>query len=327
MTSAARVSGGDIAHVANGRLYRLFWRWHFLAALLVVPFVLWQSVTGSLYLWSYVWMDGLHPELRFVVPDGPATPLSGQLAAAYAVDPTVSIDEVRVPDSADRSTTLLVRRGNGLVEPMFLDAYGAHVLGSLSAWSWLPGVTRNLHGGWPLGKAGSWLLELGACWAMVMIVSGLYLWWPRGTTWLRALWPRTTKGARIFWRDLHACIAAWFSLLILCFRFTAMPWTEFWGGQILRPVQQQLGQQNPAGFSPAVHRSAQWFLREVRSTASWPRRGKTASLGRCRFGLTHNRTAIGGFTMPIRRPGSIGTSLLTATPAKPSRSSAVRRTQ
>jgi uncharacterized iron-regulated membrane protein len=29
-----------------------------------------------------------------------------------------------------------------------------------------------------------------------------------------------------------------------------MPWTEFWGGQILRPVQQQLGQQNPAGFSP-----------------------------------------------------------------------------
>lgn len=250
MTAATRALDGDTASATNGRLYRLFWRWHFLAALLVVPFVLWQSVTGSLYLWSYVWMDGLHPELRFVAPDGVAKPLSEQLAAAFAVDPAVSISEIRVADSADRSTTLLVQRHDGLVQPMFLDPYGAQVLGSLSAWSWLPGVTRNLHGGWPLGSAGSWLLELGACWAMVMIVSGLYLWWPRGTTWLRALWPRTGRGARIFWRDLHACVAAWFSLLILCFLITALPWTQFWGGQILRPVQQQLGQQNPAGFSP-----------------------------------------------------------------------------
>lgn len=249
-SAPSRASDGDAASVANGRLYRLFWRWHFLAALLVIPFVLWQSITGSLYLWSYVWMDGLHAELRFVVPDGPATPLSEQLAAAFAVDPTVSIAEIRVPDTADRSTTLLVQRRDGLVQPMFIDPYGARVLGTLPAWSWLPGVTRNLHGGWPLGQPGSWLLELGACWAMVMIVSGLYLWWPRGTTWTRALWPRMGKGARVFWRDLHACVAAWFAVLILCFLFTAMPWTAFWGGQILGPVQQQLGQKNPAGFSP-----------------------------------------------------------------------------
>lgn len=255
MTAATRgVDDGETASTGNGRLYRLFWRWHYLAALLVIPFVLWQSITGTMYLWSYVWMDGLHPELRFVVPDGPVTPLSEQLAAAFAVDPRVSIAEIRVPDAADRSTMLLVQRRDGLVQPMFIDPYGARVLGTLPAWWWLPGVTRNLHGGWPLGRPGSWLLELGACWAMVMIVSGLYLWWPRGTaslrTWLRALWPRTGRGARIFWRDLHACVAAWFSLLILCFLFTAMPWTAFWGGQILGPVQQQLGQKNPAGFSP-----------------------------------------------------------------------------
>ena len=85
---------------------------------------------------------------------------------------------------------------------------------------------------------------------MVMIVSGLYLWWPRGMGWLRALWPRTRKGARVFWRDLHACVAAWFSILILCFLFTALPWTAFWGGQILGPIQRGLDQQNPAGFSP-----------------------------------------------------------------------------
>jgi uncharacterized iron-regulated membrane protein len=104
-----------------------------------------------------------HPELRFVAPDGAATPLSGQLAAAFALEPDTSVAEIRVADSADRSTTLLVQRGDGLVQPMFLDPYGAHVLGSLSAWSWLPGVTRNLHGGWPLGSAGSWLLRGSLC--------------------------------------------------------------------------------------------------------------------------------------------------------------------
>jgi uncharacterized iron-regulated membrane protein len=31
-------------------LYGRLWRWHFFAALIVIPFVLWQSVTGTLYL-------------------------------------------------------------------------------------------------------------------------------------------------------------------------------------------------------------------------------------------------------------------------------------
>ena len=45
------------------RLYATLWRWHFLAALLVIPFVLWQSTTGTLYLWSEWWMDQSHPAL------------------------------------------------------------------------------------------------------------------------------------------------------------------------------------------------------------------------------------------------------------------------
>ncbi len=240
----------DVASVGDGRVYRLFWRWHFFAVLLVVPFVLWQSITGSLYLWSYAWMDASEPELRFVVANGSMAPASAQLAAALAAESRASLAEIRLADAADRST-LLLQQDDGLVRPVFVDPYGPRMLGSLDVWSWLPGITRNLHGGWPLGRPGSWLLELGACWAMVMIVSGLYLWWPtKGMGWQRALWPRTRPGSRVFWRDLHACVAAWFSLLILGFLLTAMPWTAFWGGQILAPLQHSLDQENPAGFSP-----------------------------------------------------------------------------
>lgn len=41
-----RKGGGE-----HGRLYRRLWRWHFYAAFLVIPFVLMQSITGTLYLW------------------------------------------------------------------------------------------------------------------------------------------------------------------------------------------------------------------------------------------------------------------------------------
>ncbi len=47
----------EIQVVLPSSLYRLFWRWHFFAALLVIPFVIWQGLTGSLYLWSGQWMD------------------------------------------------------------------------------------------------------------------------------------------------------------------------------------------------------------------------------------------------------------------------------
>ena len=230
-------------------LYRLFWRWHFFAALLVIPFALWQSVTGSLYLWSYAWVDARYPDLRFVADAAPAQPPSAQLRAALADRADARVAEIRLPESTDRSTVVLLARNDGLVEPIFVSA-DARVLGALDATQWLPGLTRALHGGWPAGTAGSWLLELGDCWAIVMIASGLYLWWPRGIGWRRALWPRTDRGSRLFWRDLHACVAAWFALLILTFLMTALPWTAFWGGHVLGPVQDRFEQRNPAGFSP-----------------------------------------------------------------------------
>jgi len=48
---------GQPAEQPAGRLYARLWRWHLLAALLVIPFVLWQSTTGTIYLWSESWMD------------------------------------------------------------------------------------------------------------------------------------------------------------------------------------------------------------------------------------------------------------------------------
>jgi uncharacterized iron-regulated membrane protein len=121
---------------------------------------------------------------------------------------------------------------------------------SMIQYRWIPpGVTRALHGGWPVSPFGSWLLELGDSWAIAMIFTGFYLWWPRGRSLGEALWPRWRAGPRIIIRDLHATAAVLFSAVFLFFLISALPWTAFWGGQLLSRVQSALGQDSPAGFS------------------------------------------------------------------------------
>lgn len=233
-------------------LRRRAWRWHFIAALLVIPFVLWQSVTGTLYLWADRWVDYHHADLRFVQPAAQTAPLDAQLRAAREAHPGRRVGSVRVPSDPQRSTQVMFTDDNGLPLAVFVDPYRGVLLGTLQGSAWPVGWSRSLHGGWPLGSVGSWLLEIGACWTMVMVLTGLYLWWPRDGRGLRALLPRLRSGRRLFWRDLHACVAVWFSLLILLFLGTAMPWTSFWGSKMLAPLQRALDQQAPraAGFAP-----------------------------------------------------------------------------
>jgi uncharacterized iron-regulated membrane protein len=263
----------------EGRLYGMLWRWHFLAALIVIPFVLWQSTTGTLYLWSEWWMDQSHPELRFIDSGSSPAPVSAQVAAALAAVPHDFNASVAVPThshggnpaaiaghlaerrgppvqeivlSSDqrRSSVVLLVNESGLPYPVFVNPYTARVIGSLAASDWWPGWSRALHGGWPLGKPGSWLLELADGWSIFMIASGLYLWWPRGRGFLAALWPRTGKGPRILMRDLHAAVAVLFSAVFLFFLVSALPWTAFWGGEVLSRVQAMLDQKGNSGFSP-----------------------------------------------------------------------------
>ncbi len=237
-------------------LYRRFWRWHFFAAAIVIPFVLWQSVTGTLYLWSEWWIDVRHPEMRFVEARGETASYAAQIRAALAAAPNLPVTEIVIPADPGRSTTVLFKDG-ALPVPVFVDPHGARLMGTLTPSAWLPGWSRALHAGWPLGSAGNYLLELGDCWAVIMVVTGLYLWWPRGRSFLRALWPRWDAGGRVLLRDLHSCVAVWFSLGLLFFLVSALPWTRFWGGEILPKIQSTFSQENPAGFSPGGASAAQ----------------------------------------------------------------------
>ena len=91
-------------------------------------------------------------------------------------------------------------------------------------------VVFHLHGELLRGDWGSRIVELAASWAIIMILSGIYLWWPRQASSIAGvLYPRLGQGKRIFWRDLHAVTGVWVSLLALFQLFTGLPWAKSWG--------------------------------------------------------------------------------------------------
>ncbi len=91
----------------------------------------------------------------------------------------------------------------------------------------------RLHGELLLGDWGSWAVELAASWAVVMVVTGLFLWWPRSAQGLGGvLYPRVRQGKRTFWRDLHAVTGIYISAFALFLLFTGLPWAKSWGGYL-----------------------------------------------------------------------------------------------
>lgn len=253
--------------------YARYWRWHFYAAWIAIPFIVWQSLTGVLYLWHQELADALWPQLRWSAQAArmPAAvvDLDTQLEAVRAARPDAKLLSVRVESDPARSTLILLDDGNGLPAAAFVDPADGRLLSILPSTTWLPGLTRGLHGGWPLGAPGSWLLELGACWTIVMVLTGLYLWWPRGARGLAGvLYPRLGSGnRRVFWRDLHAVTGFWCAGILLIFLLTALPWTDVWGERVLKPLRAWTGQVTPvpAGIAPAPH-----HLGSATAASDWP---------------------------------------------------------
>ncbi|WP_148293742.1 PepSY domain-containing protein [Azospirillum sp. B4] len=63
-----------------------------------------------------------------------------------------------------------------------------------------------------------------------MIVTGLYLWWPRDARGLAGIvYPRLGRGGRTFWRDLHAVVGLWVSFFALFLLLSGLPWAKNWG--------------------------------------------------------------------------------------------------
>lgn len=218
-------------------LYRTIWRWHFYAGLLVIPFILILSVTGATYLfkpqvdrWEERAWRGL-PTAQAVSPDA-------QRDAALGAFPGARFHSYRIPQASGDAALVHLGLANGTMRDVFVSPEGK-VVGSLDPDRRVMQVVHDIHGELLLGSRGSWLVELAASWAIVMILSGLYLWWPSGRGLPGVAWPRLGN-RKLFWRDLHAVTGFWVAGLALVLLVTGLPWAGVWGSAF-KAVRQEMG--------------------------------------------------------------------------------------
>ncbi len=244
----------------SAAVYRTLWRWHFYAGLFVIPFVLVLATSGGIFLFKPQ-VDRWEERAFQGLPAGEATP-HRQVEAALAAFPEARFHSYRLPErSGDAAMVHLALEDGSAMRDVFVSPQGT-VLGSLEPDRRIIAVVRRIHGQLLLGPRGSWLVELAASWAIVMVATGLYLWWPRGRGLAGVVWPR--RGSLL--RDLHAVTGFWVAGFALVLLLTGLPWADGWGNAF-RVLRTEMG----------------W----VRGAQDWSLGGRTAVAGDAHAGHDH----------------------------------------
>lgn len=269
-------------------LYAMIWRWHFYAGLFVIPFILLLAVTGAAYLFKpdvERWEERAFQGLPIA---GAVTP-QRQVDAALAAFPGADFNSYRLPErTGDAAMIHLAMPDGRTMRDVFVSPQGA-VLGSIAPDTRLMEWAKRIHGQLLLGKRGSWLVELAASWAFVLVLSGLYLWWPRGRGLAGVVWPRLRVGRRIFWRDLHAVTGFWVSGFTLILLITALPWAGVWG---------------------SAFKAARTEMGWIKGPQDWTLGGEPPSAGDLHAG--HDHAAMLALPMPAPAAANIGLDTIVA---------------
>ena len=220
--------------------YRAVWRWHFYAGLICIPFVVVLSLTGCVYLFKpqiEAWTERSYNSLT---PAQSPLPPSKLIDSALRAFPDSVFSSYELPADAQSAARIVLAtdRGN---QRVYVHPGTASVLGSIPEDQRIMRLFFRLHGELLMGDRGSNIVETAACWTIVLLLSGIWLWWPRSAKGLAGvLYPRLFAGSRLFWRDLHAVVGLWVTGLALFLLLTGLPWAKFWG-DYFKAVRQVTG--------------------------------------------------------------------------------------
>src|SRR5690606_15908583 len=158
----------------NKKLNQWIWKWHFLAGIIALPFILLLSITGIIYLFkdSYEHKEVQHYKKVEVT----STPLSYQQQWEIAKSQTKeTLSTMIIPPAADVATEF----ESGMFEThqsLFIDPYKGSATGAIVTRDTDMYKVRKLHGELLMGSFGTKIIELIGSWMVVLIITGLYIW-------------------------------------------------------------------------------------------------------------------------------------------------------
>ncbi|SHL33445.1 PepSY-associated TM helix domain-containing protein [Roseibium suaedae] len=280
---AATAAAGTSAHSHDRRFYLAAWRWHFYAGLFVIPFLLILSVTGMMMMYIG-YFDGRDGEnITVSVPlEATALSVSRQGEMAVKAIPGGTIVEWLSPKTADSVSVFRVKAPDGIQTMVAVEPYSG---GIVETWVRRDGwydFADNIHSDLLLGDPGDRILEIAAGLAIVLLISGVYLWWPRGQRLRDALVPAFGQSGRALVKSLHGVVGIWVSFLLLLFLLSGMSWTGVWGTKLVQawstfPAEKwdnvPLSDQTHASMNHGAMSDVPWALEQTLMPASGSQAG------------------------------------------------------
>lgn len=248
----------DTSAAETSRRWRSVWRMHFYAGMVSMPFILMMALTGLVILYTQPIEDLTQGDIRTVEPAGEMVSLDEQVAAVEAAYPEATAFDITPPGDDERATRVFVDDGSVNGMHVFVNPYTAEITGEVKPGSGIIGLSNRLHGYlnnetvtislpsvgafWDDGPVmrdyvlGDLVLEILGVWTLVLVFSGLFLWWPRksanstGSKGARGLFTiRRGVSGRARWRDLHGVGGVLMLLVMVLTIVSGMGWATYWG--------------------------------------------------------------------------------------------------
>ncbi|MDF1671550.1 MAG: PepSY domain-containing protein [Roseovarius sp.] len=233
--------------------YLTTWRWHFYAALYVVPFLMILAVTGLTMLWISV-LSGRDGEWIQIERQAQALPVSELGRAAIAAVPDGELRNYIAP-RADNLVALFRVDQGGEATMVAVNPYTADIVTKIPRRGGWYDLANDIHGTLLLGTTGDRLIEIAASLTMVLIATGLYLWWPRDRSVASVLLPDLRARGRAMWRTLHVTTGVWISLFLVVFLISGLSWSGIWGEKLVQAWSTFPAEKFDAPLSEDIHAS------------------------------------------------------------------------
>ncbi|OEF23892.1 PepSY-associated TM helix domain-containing protein [Vibrio rumoiensis] len=268
---AVDATGADAAQ-SKKTFYFMAWRWHFYAGLFVVPFMIMLALTGLVMLYGNTIEDIRYQSIIQVTPSETLTAPSLQLSQVQQHFPDSTIKEFIPSHQADQANRFAIVKPDGSGWFVLVNQYSAAIQGEISRDN-LYALANDIHGSLLIGDMGDRLVETAASLAIVLLMTGLYMWWPRDNASKAGFFKlRLSSGKRIFWRDLHTNIGGVTSIFLLFFLITGLSWAGIWGGKMVQAWSSfpeakydniPLSKQTHASMNHGATEEVPWNLEQV----------------------------------------------------------------
>jgi uncharacterized iron-regulated membrane protein len=183
---------------------RWIFRVHLWLALVAGAFFVLLGVTGSIIAFESPIDHISHPHLSYVSPSGRFLPLTDIFRSVRTSYPEEDI--VAISFSNSHVLAWQVTTPSGIV---YVNPHTGDVLGLRQRGETILGFAHDLHVSLAAGSVGRTAIRWCDLAAVLLLISGLTLWWPRRTLRLRGL-----DGSRRSWSNLHNVIGI-FSFIFL----------------------------------------------------------------------------------------------------------------